>query len=60
MATHVCALRAELLRDAGPNFIDALMDELREVHLGIPHPNPDSPRPSEQLQAAYNQAIDAP
>lgn len=53
-------VRAELLRDAGPNFIDALMDELREVHLGIPRPNPDSPRPSEQLQAAYNQAVDAP
>lgn len=53
-------MRAELLRDAGPDLIDAMMDELRELHLGIPRPNPDAPRPSEQLQAAYNQAIDAP
>lgn len=53
-------VRAELLRDAGPDLIDAMMDELRELHLGIPRPNPDAPRPSEQLQAAYNQAIDAP
>ena len=30
------------------------------TEAGIQVPNPDSPRPSEQLQAAYNQAIDAP
>jgi hypothetical protein len=36
---------------------------LRELHLGIPRPNPDAPRPSEQLQSAYDAAMstaDAP
>lgn len=53
-------IRAELLRDGGPELIDAMMDELRELHLGIPRPNPDAPRPSEQLQAAYCRAIETP
>lgn len=52
-------VRAELLRDGGSELIDAMIDELRELHLGIPRPNPNAPRPSEQLQAAYNQAINA-
>ena len=50
-------VRAELLRDGGPEFIDAMMDELREAHLGIPRPNPADPRPSEQLRNAYERAI---
>jgi DNA-binding HxlR family transcriptional regulator len=29
-------VRAELLRDGGPDFVAATMDELREAHLGIP------------------------
>jgi DNA-binding HxlR family transcriptional regulator len=52
-------VRAELLRDAGPELVDAMMDELRELHLGIPRPDPDAPRPSQQLQAAYDDAIGA-
>ena len=32
------------------------MDELRESHLGIPLSDPDRPRASEQLQAAYEGA----
>ncbi len=50
-------VRAELLRDGGPELVDALMDELRELHLGIPRPDPDAPRPSEQLAAAYQRAV---
>ncbi|MFC8732317.1 acetyltransferase [Luteimicrobium sp. NPDC057192] len=50
-------VRAELLRDGGPGLVDALMDELRELHLGIPRPDPDAPRPSEQLAAAYERAV---
>lgn len=50
-------VRAELLRDGGPELVDALMDELRELHLGIPRPDPDAPRPSEQLAAAYERAV---
>ncbi|WP_454295108.1 winged helix-turn-helix transcriptional regulator [Salana multivorans] len=51
-------VRAELLRDGGPELVDAMMDELRELHLGVPRPDPDAPRPSEQLQAAYLRAIE--
>ncbi len=51
-------VRAELLRDGGPELVAAMMDELREVHLGIPRPDPDAPRPSEQIRAAYQAALD--
>lgn len=44
--------RAELLRDGGPELVNAMMDELREHHFDIPGPDPDASRPSEQLQAA--------
>lgn len=50
-------VRAELLRDGGPGFIDAMMDELREDHLGIGRPNPKAAKPSESVRAAYEQAI---
>ncbi|MEZ5085601.1 MAG: winged helix-turn-helix transcriptional regulator [Tessaracoccus sp.] len=33
------------------------LDELRELHLGIPRPNPSAPRASAQLQAAYEAAV---
>lgn len=52
-------VRAELLRDGGPELVEAMMDELRELHLGVPRPDPDAPRPSEQLAAAYEQAMSA-
>jgi DNA-binding HxlR family transcriptional regulator len=52
-------VRAELLRDGGPELVAAMMDELRELHLGIPRPDPTAPRPSEQLQAAYESAMSA-
>ncbi|WP_136708188.1 helix-turn-helix domain-containing protein [Agromyces sp. H66] len=50
-------VRAELLRDGGPELVDAMMDELRELHLGIPRPDANAPRPSEQLAAAYEAAM---
>jgi hypothetical protein len=34
-----------------------MMDELRELHLGIPRPDADAPRASEQLRAAYDAAM---
>lgn len=46
-------LRAELLRDGGPQLWAELMDELREAHLGIPPPQPGRPSASERLQQAY-------
>jgi len=51
--TRELAVRAELLEEAGPPLWHDLMDELRELHLGIPRPDADRPRASEQLQAAY-------
>lgn len=49
-------VRAEVLRDGGPELVAAMMDELRELHLGVPRPDPNAPRPSEQLQQAYSAA----
>ena len=34
-----------------------MIDELRELHLGVPRPDPDAPRASDQLRAAYEVAI---
>jgi DNA-binding HxlR family transcriptional regulator len=50
-------VRAELLRDGGPSLVEAMMDELREEHLGVPRPDPMAPRATEQLAAAYDAAI---
>jgi len=50
-------VRAELLRDDGPDLVAGMIDELRELHLGIPRPDPAAPRPSQQLQAAYDNAM---
>lgn len=55
--TRRLRVRAELMRDRGPEFIERMMDELRERHLGVPMPADASPRPSEQLQAAYEAAM---
>ena len=33
------SIRAELLEHGGPELWDAFMDELRELHLGIPRPS---------------------
>ncbi len=50
-------VRAELLRDGGPDLVAGMMDELRELHLGIPRPDPAAPRPSERLRAAHDHAV---
>ena len=49
-------IRAELLRDGGPELVEAMMHELRERHLGIPIPQ-GTPPASERLQAAYDSAV---
>ena len=54
---HRLQVRAELLRDGGPALVAAMMDELRELHLGVPRPDADAPRPSEQLRVAYEAAV---
>ena len=35
----------------------AMMDELRELHLGVPRPDPGAPLASARLRAAYEQAV---
>jgi DNA-binding HxlR family transcriptional regulator len=50
-------VRAEVLRDGGPDLQAGVMDELRELHLGIPRPDPTAPRPSERLRVAYDNAM---
>ena len=44
-------VRAELLRDGGPDAVAKFMDELREEHLGIPLADPTRPRISDRLAA---------
>src|SRR5688572_16417638 len=46
-------VRAELLRHGGPAPVAAMMDELRELHLAVPRPDPDAPPTSPPLRAAY-------
>ena len=50
-------VRAALLRDGGPEVVQAMIDELREIHLGVGRPDPNAPRASEQLQAAYEATL---
>ena len=49
-------IRARLMAE-DPQLVSDLMDELREAHLGVPRPNPDAPRASQRLQAAYEAEI---
>lgn len=55
--TRELRVRAQLMREAGPEFVEGFSDELRELHLGVPRPDPEAPRPSEQLLAAYSEAV---
>jgi len=50
-------VRAELLRDGGPELVATVIDELRELHLGVPSPDPDAPSAIDQLNAAYQIAL---
>ncbi len=48
VSTRELRVRAELLRDGGPELIGRFLDELCEAHLGLPLSDPDRPRASEQ------------
>jgi DNA-binding HxlR family transcriptional regulator len=50
-------VRAELLRDGGPQLLEDFMDELRERHLDIARPDTGRPSATEQLHAAYERAV---
>ncbi|MFE2656453.1 winged helix-turn-helix transcriptional regulator [Brevibacterium sp. NPDC059310] len=49
-------IRSRLMTE-DPQLVSGLMEELRETHLGVPRPDPDSPRASERLQAAVEAVI---
>jgi DNA-binding HxlR family transcriptional regulator len=51
-------VRAEMLRDGGPEIVAAMMDELRETHLGIPRPAGTAPV-RERLRVAARAAAAA-
>lgn len=57
--TRELRVRAELLRDGGPELVERFMDELREAHLGIPLPHPERPRASARLREAYAGSVGA-
>lgn len=46
-------IRQQLMRDAGPAFIEEFMDELRVRHLGAPPRPRTGPGPLERLDAAF-------
>jgi DNA-binding HxlR family transcriptional regulator len=51
--TEELQIRQRIMRDAGPAFIEELMDELRARHLDVPPMPHDGPGPLERLNAAY-------
>ncbi|CDR06409.1 helix-turn-helix domain-containing protein [Streptomyces iranensis] len=55
--TSELAVRARLLAEGSPDLVEELMDELREIHLGVMRESPKSPTASERLQRAYEAAI---
>lgn len=55
--TPVLAVRAELLADGGRPMWDRFMDELREVHLGIPAPGSARPSVRDRLARAKRLAV---
>jgi DNA-binding HxlR family transcriptional regulator len=55
--TPELSVRARLLEEGGPPLWEDLMNELREVHLDIPRPDPERPLASELLREAYERAV---
>jgi DNA-binding HxlR family transcriptional regulator len=54
--THELRVRAELLEDGGPALWGEYMDELREVHLGIPRRS-EGKTVTERLVRAHAEAV---
>lgn len=50
-------VRAEVLRDGGPEVVAAFMEELREEHLGVPLADPARERIGDRLAAVRAAAI---
>jgi hypothetical protein len=41
----------------GRDLVESMMDELREIHLGVSRPDPTAPLASDLLRAAYEAAL---
>lgn len=54
--TSELTIRARILAET-PDLVDGLMDELRELHLGIPRSDPPRPSASDRLQREYEAAM---
>lgn len=50
-------VRARIMAES-PELVDDLIDELREIHLGIPRPAPERPLASQRLQRAFEAATE--
>ncbi len=55
--TEELSIRAKLLAEGGPKMWAEMMDELREVHLGIARRRKPGPTVSERLRAAYEAVV---
>ncbi|MBH0775950.1 winged helix-turn-helix transcriptional regulator [Nocardia bovistercoris] len=55
--SHALSVRARILAEA-PELVDDFIDELREVHLGIPRSHPERPLASERLRHAFESATE--
>lgn len=51
-------VRARILAES-PEVVDDLVDELRELHLGVPRRDPERPSASERLQQAFEAAMES-
>lgn len=50
-------VRARIMAES-PALVDDLMDELRELHLGVPRRDPSRPSASERLQREFEAAME--
>ena len=55
--TEELGIRAKLLSDGGPTMWAELMDELREIRLGLKPKRRTGPSVGERLQAAYEKVM---
>ena len=55
--TEELGIRAKLLSDGGPTMWAELMDELREIHLGLKPKRRIGPSVGERLQAACEKGM---
>ncbi|MFT4084360.1 MAG: helix-turn-helix domain-containing protein [Nocardioides sp.] len=56
--SHALTVRARILAES-PDLVDDLIDQLREIHLGVPRPHPERPLASARLQQAFEAAMEA-